>query len=362
MPDSAGGIPAAPDAPLPLAWSLSQADWSALVSGLGQPSFRARQIWDWLYRRGVGSFAEMANLPASLRSELAARLRLAPWLETDSLEDPESGTRKILLECLDGERIECVVIPSDGSSTLCVSTQAGCAFGCAFCATGNCGFRRNLDAGEIVGQYFAARKAAPSPLTHIVFMGMGEPFANYENTLRAVRIFNSGDGLAIGARRITLSTCGVVPGILRLAEEGLQVELAVSLHAPDDALRSSIMPVNRRWAIAELLAACRAFNAKTKRIVTFEYTLVDGVNDSDACARKLAGLLDPSFARVNLIPLSPVGHYEGRRPSPARCRGFASVLQAAGLNVTLRHSKGSSVAAACGQLRLGNPAPTPQPH
>ena len=358
MPDSAGDSRQAAPATPPLAWSLSQDDWATLASELGQPSFRVRQIWEWLYRRGAASFAEMANLPLALRSALADRVQLAPWLQVASMEDPESGTRKLLLECRDGERIECVVIPSADSSTLCVSTQAGCAFGCAFCATGNCGFRRDLDAGEIVGQFFAASKVSPSPLTHIVFMGMGEPFANYGNTLRAVRIFNSGDGLSIGARKITISTCGVVPGIRKLAEEGLQVELAVSLHAPDDALRSSIMPVNRRWPIGELIPACCDFNARTKRIVTFEYTLVDGVNDSDACAGRLARLLSPSFARVNLIPLSPVAHYEGRRPSPARCRAFAQILESCGLNVTLRHSKGSSVAAACGQLRLGNQGPT----
>lgn len=335
----------------PLAWSLSLDGWSALLREMGQPAFRVRQVWEWLYRSKVCSFDEMANLPASLRARLRECVDLAPWRET-AFEEDSSGVRKVLLQCRDGVRIESVVIPARGEATLCVSTQAGCAFGCAFCATGACGLDRNLETGEIVGQLMAAKGFSSLPITHIVFMGMGEPMANYDSVLGAVRIFNSHEGLDIGARKMTLSTCGVVPGIERLAGEGLQVELAVSLHAPDDALRSRIMPVNKRWPIAELLAACRAFNAKTKRIVTFEYTLVKGLNDSPECASRLAELLHPSFARVNLIPLSPVGHFDGERPDEAGCRAFAAVLERRGLNVTLRNSKGRGVSAACGQLRL----------
>jgi 23S rRNA (adenine2503-C2)-methyltransferase len=339
-----------------LAWSLSRDEWTAMVAEMRQPAFRARQIWEWLYAKGAQSFDAMTTLPAALRQSLAERLVLSPWSAVDSVADSD-GTRKLLLACPDGEHIESVIIPSSReTATLCVSTQAGCAFGCAFCATGKCGFDRNLETGEIVGQLMAARAVSPLRIDHIVFMGMGEPFANYENTLKAVRIFNDGDGLAIGARRMTLSTCGVVPGIRRLAGEGLQVELAVSLHAPNDTLRSQIMPVDKRWGIAELVGACRDYNAATKRIVTFEYTLVEGLNDTRACAAELAALLDPSFARVNLIPLSPVPHFDGRRPSPERCEAFASILRRRGLNTTLRHSKGSSVTAACGQLRLDKTA------
>lgn len=335
----------------PLAWSLSRPEWTALLAELGQPAFRVGQIWRWLYSGGAESFDAMTNLPAALRSALAERLALAPWRPLETAAD-DGGTAKLLLECRDGQRIESVVIPSGGgAATLCVSTQTGCAFGCAFCATGRLGPGRDLEAGEIVGQILAARAATKHRIDHIVFMGMGEPFANYDNVLKAVRIFNDPDGIAIGARRITLSTCGVVPGIRRLAGEGLQVELAVSLHAPDDALRSRLMPVNRRWPVAELVAACRDFNAATKRIVTFEYTLVDGLNDTRGCATALAALLAPSFARVNLIPLSPVEHFDGRRPARERCEAFAAILRRSGLNATLRHSKGSALSAACGQLR-----------
>ena len=334
-----------------LAWSLSRDGLANLLAGLGQPAFRSRQVWDWLYRKRAATFGAMANIPAKIRAELEDLLDLSPC-QTVSVISDASGTRKSLLEFRDGERVESVLIPSRrGDATICVSSQAGCAFGCAFCATGDCGFRRNLDAGEIVAQYMEASLNSPSPVTHVVFMGMGEPFANYDNVLQAVRIFNDHDGIDIGARRITLSSCGVVPGILRLAGEPIQLELAISLHAPTDALRSSLMPVNRRWPIAELIAACRDFNARTGRIVTMEYTLISGVNDTRACASELAGILSPSFARVNLIPLSPVAHFSGIRPSAEHCNAFAAILRRSGLNVTLRNSMGSSVAAACGQLR-----------
>lgn len=338
----------------PLAWSLSPDGWRDLLAGAGQPAFRARQIWEWLYVKCAQSYADMSNIPAALRTRLEGLARLSPWTAADSVRDGD-GTEKLLLECRDGVKIESVVIPSDGGATLCVSTQAGCAFGCAFCATGQCGLDRNLETGEIVGQFMAALAAAPDRRPdHIVFMGMGEPFANYDNVLAAVRIFNDHSGLDIGARRMTLSTCGVVPGIRRLAGENIQVELAISLHAPNDALRSRIMPVNRRWPVAELVGACRDYHARTGRIVTFEYTLVGGLNDTDACARELVGLASPAFARFNLIPLSPVRHFDGAAPEPRRIRAFSGILRGAGFNVTLRHSKGSSVTAACGQLRLAH--------
>lgn len=352
------GVGEAPAPAKPLAWGLAQAEWREIIASLGQPAFRTRQIWEWLYKRRVASFGEMANLPAALRKQLDEQVALSPWVETDAVE-ADDGVRKLLLECGDGERIESVLIPSrDGRATVCVSTQAGCAFGCAFCATGKCGFDRDLAAGEIVGQFMAAAAVAESRAdgvrpTNVVFMGMGEPFANYDNVMKAVRILNDPDGLAIGARRITLSTCGVVPGIRRLAGEGLQVELSVSLHAPEDELRSRIMPVNRRWPLAELVDACRDYTEATGRIVTFEYTLVGGLNDSAAMAAKLAALARKVRGRVNLIPLSKVAHFEGDPPTPEKCAAFMQALEKAGVNATLRRSKGGSAAAACGQLRLG---------
>ena len=351
--DVGGG---AASAPRRLAWGLSPREWRDLFAELGQPAFRVRQVWDWLYVRRVASFDAMTNLSAALRAELARRVDLSPWTAVDSVEAGD-GVRKLLLECRDGERIESVVIPSRDRATVCVSTQAGCGFGCAFCATGRCGFDRDLETGEIVGQFIAASAASALRPTNVVFMGMGEPMANYDRVMAAVRIFNDADGLAIGARRLTLSTCGVVPGIRRLAEEGLQVELSVSLHAPDDALRSRIMPVNRRWPIADLMAACRDYTSRTGRIITFEYTLVAGLNDSPGHAAALAGLVLPTHGRVNLIPLSPVAHFDGAAPAPEVCEAFARRLERSGVNVTLRRSKGGGVAAACGQLRLGRPAP-----
>ena len=241
-----------------LAWSLLQPDWLEVCKAARQPAFRARQIWKWLYQERVDNWESMTNLPAAWRKELAVSHPLTPWA-AEERQVADDGVTKLLLTCRDGQAIETVLIPADERLTLCVSTQAGCAFGCAFCATGRGGYVRDLDAGEIVGQYMAAsRAAAPRRITNLVVMGMGEPFANYDATLRAVRIFNDYDGIGIGARRITLSTCGVIPGIQRLAEENLQVELSVSLHAATDELRSAIMPVNRRWPLKDLLSACQA--------------------------------------------------------------------------------------------------------
>ena len=327
------------------------ADWKGLCAEMKQPPFRAKQIWKWIQQRRATSWDEMTDLPASFRGELAARFDLSAWT-TDDFVEAGDGTRKLLLACRDGERIESVIIPGRDRATVCISTQAGCAFGCAFCATGKCGFDRNLETGEIVGQFMAACAASPRRITHIVFMGMGEPFANYDNVIRAVRILNDYDGAAIGARRMTLSTCGVVPGIQRLAGEGLQVELSISLHAPTNELRSKIMPVNKRWPFDELLEACDIYMRKTGRIITFEYTMVSGFNDRPEDAEALIAAIKPIHGRVNLIPLSPVEGFDGKTPSPERCDAFARQLERGGLNVTLRRSKGTGVSAACGQLRL----------
>jgi 23S rRNA (adenine2503-C2)-methyltransferase len=334
------------------AWSLLPPEWLDVCAAAHQPAFRAKQIWKWLYQDRAESWSAMTNLPAAWRRELEQALPLSPWRAMESRQAAD-GVTKLLLTCQDGQSIESVIIPSDERTTLCVSTQAGCAFGCAFCATGRGGYVRNLDAGEIVGQFMAAgRGPAPRRLTHIVIMGMGEPFANYDATLRAVRIFNDYDGLGIGARRITISTCGVMPGIRKLAGENLQVELSVSLHAATDELRSAIMPVNRQWPLAELLAACAAYMERTGRIVTFEYTLVAGLNDGPAHADALLARIRPIRGRVNLIPLSPVDGYAGRPPASDVCEAFARRLQQGGINVTLRRSRGGGIDAACGQLRL----------
>ncbi len=334
-----------------LAWSLLPDDWRQRCREAEQPAFRAPQIWQWLYVKRIRSWEAMTNLPARWREELASHYEIEAWRGIERRQASD-GVVKLLLTCRDGEAVESVLIPTRDRLTLCVSTQVGCSFGCAFCATGQDGLARNLDAGEIVGQAMAAMDAPNvRRLTHIVFMGMGEPFDNYDQTLRAVRVLNDFDGLGIGARRMTISTCGVVPGIRRLAGEGLQVELSISLHAPDDELRSRLMPVNRRWPLPELFQACDDYSAGTGRIVTYEYTLVSGLNDAPEQARTLAGRLRERPCRVNLIPLSPVEGFDGLPPEPDACDAFADILRQAGLNVTLRHSRGIDLDAACGQLR-----------
>ncbi len=335
-----------------LAHGFSLPELEQFCAERGLPTFRARQIWRWLYVQRVRDWRQMANLPADLRVRLSGELDLRSATALETVGTPD-GTSKVVAGLRDGERVEEVLIPAPRRRTVCVSSQAGCKFRCAFCASGQAGFFRDLEAGEIVGQVLLAAAAWEERPTHVVFMGIGEPFDNYDNVLKAVRIVNDPDGLAVGARRITISSCGLVPGIRRLAGEGLQVELSISLHASVDALRSRLMPVNTRYPLRALMDACAAYAAATKRIITFEYTLIRGVNDSESRAREFVRLIAPVPSRVNLIPLSPVDEYDGR-PSPAPvARRFASILEEGGINVTLRASKGASLKAACGQLRYG---------
>ncbi len=340
-----------PHVPDILMHGLSRADLAALCREAGGEPFRARQIWDWLYGKLALEWDSMRNVPAGLRRALAERALLMSAAPA-RVEGERTGTRKMLLALADGEFVEEVLIPAPGRRTVCVSSQVGCRFNCAFCASGKLGFRRNLRAGEIVEEIvLAAREYGDRP-TNVVFMGIGEPFDNYDEVLAAIRILNDPDGLGIGARRITISTSGVIPGIRRLADEGIQVELSVSLHAPDDALRTVLMPVNRKYPLAELLDACRAYTGQTRRIITFEYTLIGGVNDEPRHAKALAALLKPLECRVNLIPLSAVDEYAGKPPAAGAGDTFIRTLDRAGINATLRVSKGGGVNAACGQLRL----------
>jgi len=360
------------------AWGLLPDEWKPLCQELGLPAFRAAQIVTGLYQTFALSWNDMTTLPAELRERLSQQYDLSP-LEVVRIQHAGDGVRKLLLRCQDGECVETVMIPSKGRLTQCISTQVGCNFRCVFCASGQRGCVRSLTAGEIVGQVMAACQLmradqeaagipAPDATKHrspgakptlprpgnIVVMGMGEPFDNYDAVLRALRILNDQKGINIGARHITLSTCGVVPGIKRLSEEGIQFELSVSLHAPDDDLRSRLMPVNRRWPIPELIAACRAYFEKTGRIVTFEYTLVKNLNDRPEHADALIRLLRGMPCKVNLIPLSPVEGFDGERPDDRDCLAFLDRLLKAKLATTLRKSRGKEVDAACGQLRLRN--------
>ncbi len=334
---------------------LAPEELTALVEGLEQPAYRARQLASWIYARGVADFAAMTDLPRELRERLQASAVVgAPALAAE--ESSRDGSTKLALRLGDGRTVQGVLMPDDGRLTLCVSTQVGCGFGCAFCLTGTMGLVRNLTAGEIVGQVWRARATLPPDrrLTHVVFMGMGEPLANYQATVKALRILTAPAGFGFSPRRITVSTVGLVQGLERLARENLRVNIAVSLHAATDEVRSRLMPVNRGWGVEDLLAACRRFPLPVRQRMTFEYTLLAGVNDATEDARALARRLRGLRAKVNLIPFNEWPGSGFRRPPLERILGFQRTLLDAGLTATVRWSKGEDVGAACGQLRTAD--------
>jgi 23S rRNA (adenine2503-C2)-methyltransferase len=337
--------------PKPLIHDLTRQELGRVCAELELPKYRAEQIWHWLYVQRATSWDVMNNLSIKLRAQLAEQYAVESVTAIEMHGDP-ADTRKILVGLPDGERVEEVLIPAPNRRTVCVSSQIGCRFGCAFCASGQAGFRRNLTAGEMVGQILLAGRVFVEPLTNVVFMGIGEPFDNYDAVLKTVRIINHKEGLNFGARRITISTCGIIPGIEKLAAEGLQVELSVSLHAATDELRTKLMPVNATYPLDALLAACKAYFDATKRLITFEYALIRGINDQPEHAKQLAGLLRQMPGRVNLIPLSPVEEYACEPSSEETAEMFMNILVKAGINTTLRRSKGGSLKAACGQLRF----------
>lgn len=326
---------------------------------VAQPSYRARQITDWLYKKRVNSFAEMTDLPQVLRAKLADDFSF-DRIEVVRVLGSADTTRKFLFRLSDGNLIESVLIPASpalyGSPsdrrTICLSTQVGCAYGCKFCASGLDGWKRNLRPNEIVNQIIAVERESGERIDNIVFMGMGEPLANYDNVMGAIQIINAPWGIGIGARHITISTSGLVPQIRKLAEQPLQIRLAVSLHGATDDVRSGIMPVNRKYNLSALLEACRYFTSRKKQRITFEYILIAEVNDSDKQARELAKHAHALDAKLNLIPYNNVEGLDWVRPSFDRQKRFLAVLRAAGVRATLRREKGDDIAAACGQLRL----------
>jgi 23S rRNA (adenine2503-C2)-methyltransferase len=326
---------------------------------IAQPSYRARQITDWLYKKRVNSFTEMTDLPQALRAQLAHDFSFDK-IEVVRVLGSADTTRKFLFRLSDGNLIESVLIPASpalyGSPsdrrTICISTQVGCAYGCKFCASGLDGWKRNLRPNEILNQIIAVERESGERIDNIVFMGMGEPLANYDNVMGAIQIINAPWGIGIGARHITISTSGLVPQIRKLAEQPLQIRLAVSLHGASDEVRSRIMPVNRKYNLSTLLEACRYFTSRKKQRITFEYILIEEINDSDEQARKLAKHAHVLEAKVNLIPYNNVEGLEWVRPSPDRQKRFLALLRGAGVRATLRREKGDDIAAACGQLRL----------
>jgi len=336
-------------------YDLSDEALKALLAEWNQPAFRAKQISEWLYKHKVTTFAAMTNLPKALRDQLAAQTRIGVFEQVAEQHSAESATTKRLYRLPDGQLIESVLMEyEDGRRTACISTQAGCAMGCVFCATGQMGFARHLTDGEIVEQalHFARLlEREGDRLSNVVLMGMGEPLHNYENTLRAIRRLNDPNGLNIGQRHITLSTVGLVPQIRRFADEGLQVGLAISLHAATDAERSALLPINRRYPIREVLEAARYYVAKTGRRVTFEWALIRGENDSIAQAEKLGALLRGLLCHVNLIPLNPTGGYGGAPSDPERVDAFRATLARHGVSSTVRVRRGIDIQAGCGQLK-----------
>ncbi|MFO1393573.1 MAG: 23S rRNA (adenine(2503)-C(2))-methyltransferase RlmN [Steroidobacteraceae bacterium] len=334
---------------------LTRSGMEAFVSGMGEKPFRARQLMKWIYKRAVGSFEEMTDLGKDFRRRLGevAEIRVPEVIVSQHSAD---GTRKWLLRFEGGQAIEMVFIPEPGRGTLCISSQVGCTMDCGFCSTGAQGFNRNLSTAEIVGQvWLANRELGYSPdgdrvITNVVFMGMGEPLMNYRSVVPAAEIMMDDLGLDLSRRRVTISTSGLVPQMLRIADE-TNVALAVSLHAPNDDLRSELMPINRRHPIASLLEACWHYVEKQNaRSVTFEYVMLDGVNDKPEHARQLAALLRGRPAKVNLIPFNPFPGTRYRRSSEAAIERFRDLLIKGGVIATIRRTRGDDIDAACGQL------------
>lgn len=326
----------------------------ALLSGWGEPDYRARQLWRWLYVHLATDFAQMTNLPLSLRRRLAAETSMCTLQVVDSIQSADGETRKDLLRLEDSETVEAVLMRYERRRTACISTQVGCAIGCAFCATGQMGFRRHLSSGEIVAQvlHFARLLDAEGDrLTNVVLMGMGEPLLNYEASLEGVRRLIDPTGFKLGQRHITLSTVGVVPGIERLAGEELQVTLAVSLHAATDPLRDQLVPINRRYGLDALFEACYHYVERTGRRVSFEWALIEGVNDTPEQAQALAARLHGLLAHVNLIPLNPTAGYDGQPSSPSSLAAFTAELDRYRVPYTVRVRRGVDIQAGCGQLR-----------
>ena len=350
-----------------LIYDFDQKTLADLVNRWEEPAYRAKQIWQGLYQHLYSTPEQFTNLPKPLRDRLAESLDFTPLKPKLFLDSSDQMTRKTLFELNDGEVIESVLMrygdPADSHDTsgkdsrsrrtLCISTQAGCAMGCVFCATGQMGFNRHLTSGEIVAQvmYYAQMlKEENLSVTNIVFMGMGEPFHNYDNMMAAIDRLNDADGFNFGARRMTISTVGLAPQIKRFADEHRQVNLAISLHAADDAERVAIMPVNKRYKIGDVMEACKYYVEKTHRRVTFEWALINGVNDSPEVAKKLASKLRGLLCHVNAIPLNPTTGYSGEATSRERANLFKETLEQAGIPCTIRMRRGIDIAAGCGQL------------
>ena len=330
--------------------SMYLTELEEMLGELGQPKFRAAQLYRWL-QSGETDFDSMTNMPLSLRNELKEKTYIADVKIVRKFKSRLDETVKYVYELYDGEYIESVLMKYEHGYTVCISTQVGCRMGCSFCASGIAGLTRNLTASEMLAQITAAQRDNGIRVSNVVMMGMGEPLDNFDNSVRFLRLVSDDKGINIGLRHISLSTSGVVSGIKRLKEYNLPITLSISLHAPNDEIRSSIMRVNRKWNIEELLKACKEYQAVTTRRISFEYALIDGVNDSDECAAELAKRLKGIMCHVNLIPANPVKENSFKKPDKNRIIRFRDLLIKKGVNATVRRTLGADIDASCGQLR-----------
>ncbi len=334
--------------------SMSFDELSEAVALLGEPKFRAKQIYAWLHKETVASFDEMTNISKALRQKLDDNFVIFSVSIEKKLISEYDDTRKYLFKLYDGEFIESVLMKYKYGYTLCVSTQVGCRMGCKFCASTLDGVVRNLTAAEILAQIYVAQRDNDIKISHVVLMGMGEPLDNYDNVTRFLSLITDEAGQNMSMRHISLSTCGIVPKIYELMEKDLQLTLSVSLHAPTDEIRSTMMPVNKKWGVDELLKACKVYTDKTNRRISFEYAMVSGVNDSDECAKILAKKLKGILCHINLIPVNEVKETGCKKSSRERIESFSGIIAKSGFAVTVRRKLGSDINASCGQLRRNN--------
>jgi len=335
--------------------NLSPSELQEFLGSFGKERYRSTQILRWFYQKGIHSFDEMTNLSKRFRQELS-QVSFISTLHPVHMEQARDGTKKFLFQLGDGNRIESVLIPDKARLTLCLSTQVGCAFGCQFCLTGKIGWKRDLTVSEIVNQILAVRKMLPekTSLTNIVLMGMGEPLANYENVMKAIELMVYPDAFKFSSRRVTLSTVGLLPELEQLAKEKISFRLAISLNASGEETRSQLMPINCRYPLRKVLEICRNFPLRPRARITFEYVMVEGMNDSPQDAKKLIKILKGIPSKVNLIPLNEAPEIPFKRPSEEKIKGFQEILMEGGLTAIVRTSKGREISAACGQLQGRN--------
>lgn len=331
--------------------SLTFDELNSEITSIGLPKFRTGQIYSWLHEKGVDSFDEMSNLSKDLRQKLSEKYFIPSVKIEDKYVSKIDDTVKYLFKLYDGEYVEAVIMKYKYGYTICISSQVGCKMGCKFCASTLAGFKRNLLPAEMESQLHSAQKDLNIRISHIVLMGIGEPLDNYDNVIKFIKTVNNDKGLNISMRDITLSTCGVVPKMYDLANEQMPITLTLSLHAPNDKIRSSMMPVNDKWGVDEAIAACKNYAEKTGRRVSFEYTLINGVNDTEECAKELASKLAGMLCHVNLIPVNDVEERGNVRSTDKSIKNFCETLYSLGINATIRRTLGSDINASCGQLR-----------